>query len=88
MSLARRRDSSVQHFGCWALANVGWGQAGVQKFAREEGAMEAIKVGNGSGTASVEYLRLWSFYSTSAGLYVRLGGGGYSYGLVMDMSRY
>ncbi|CAM9665429.1 unnamed protein product, partial [Scytosiphon promiscuus] len=36
-------DTSVQHFGCWALANVGWGQADVQKFAREEGAIEAIK---------------------------------------------
>lgn len=37
-------DTSVQHFGCWALANVGWGQADVQKFAREEGAIEAIQV--------------------------------------------
>ncbi|CAM9339472.1 unnamed protein product [Ectocarpus fasciculatus] len=36
-------DTSVQHFGCWALANVGWGQADVQKFAREEGAIEAIQ---------------------------------------------
>ncbi|CAM9675981.1 unnamed protein product [Ectocarpus sp. 8 AP-2014] len=36
-------DTSVQHFGCWALANVGWGQADVQRFAREEGAMEAIQ---------------------------------------------
>lgn len=37
-------DTSVQHFGCWALANVGWGQANVQKFAREEGAIEAMQV--------------------------------------------
>lgn len=44
LSLRPHRDSSVQHFGCWALANVGWGQANVQKFAREEGAMEAIQV--------------------------------------------
>ncbi|CAM9187285.1 unnamed protein product, partial [Ectocarpus sp. 13 AM-2016] len=36
-------DTSVQHFGCWALANVGWGQADVQRFAREEGAIEAIQ---------------------------------------------
>ena len=43
-----RSDTSVQHFGCWALANVGWGQADVQKFAREEGAMEVIQV-NRSG---------------------------------------
>ncbi|CAM9696745.1 unnamed protein product, partial [Sphacelaria rigidula] len=35
--LNNAQDSSVQHFGCWALANVGWGQANVQKFAREEG---------------------------------------------------
>lgn len=38
-----RSDTSVQHFGCWALANVGWGQADVQRFAREEGAIEAIQ---------------------------------------------
>ncbi|CBJ30261.1 conserved unknown protein [Ectocarpus siliculosus] len=36
-------DTSVQHFGCWALANVGWGQADVQRFAREEGAIEVIQ---------------------------------------------
>lgn len=35
----------MQHFGCWALANVGMGQADVQKFAKEEGAMEVIQVG-------------------------------------------
>lgn len=36
-------DTGVQHFGCWALANVGWGQADVQTFAKEEGALEAIQ---------------------------------------------
>lgn len=36
-------DTGVQHFGCWALANVGWGQADVQKFTKEEGALEAIQ---------------------------------------------
>ncbi|CAM9797702.1 unnamed protein product [Ascophyllum nodosum] len=36
-------DTGVQHFGCWALANVAWGQPDMQKFAKEEGALEAIQ---------------------------------------------
>jgi uncharacterized metal-binding protein len=38
-----KHDVSVQHYACWALANIAWASQQVQGFARQEGAVDAVQ---------------------------------------------
>ena len=37
------RDASVQHFGLWALTNLGWADAKARAHVRQQGAVEACR---------------------------------------------